>query len=244
VPEQVERYEKVVEDTYAGIDEQVGEALAAIGSGDTLIVMSDHGFTSFRRGFNLNTWLCRHGYIKLLDPNRQSQDLLFANVDWSGTKLYGLGLNGLYVNLKGRERHGTVNAAVQRSLLAEIRDKLMEVRDTDGSPVIASANLVDDMYPGADRAVAPDLIVGYADSYNASWATVLGEMPPQILEDNMDRWSGNHLTDPQVVPGVLVSNRKILAENPSISDMAPTILSEFGLPRPGSMTGRGLFDRS
>lgn len=241
VPEEVERYQNVVEEVYLGIDQQVGDALAALDAEDTLIVMSDHGFTSFRRGFNLNTWLQENGFIKLIKPDRQGQALLFANTDWSATQAYGLGLNGLYVNLKGRERQGTVAAGSQRRLLAELREKLVEVRDVDGSPVIDAVDLVSDLFPGADPLVAPDLIVGYADGYRSSWATVLGQMPRDVLEDNLDRWSGTHLTAPDVVPGMFVSNRKVVVEDPSISDIAPTILREFGLDVPSQMTGRPLF---
>jgi predicted AlkP superfamily phosphohydrolase/phosphomutase len=241
VPEEVERFEKVVEETYVSIDQQVGDALAALGPTDTLIVMSDHGFTSFRRGFNLNSWLHEQGYIKLINPMQQGQEILFGNVDWSKTKLYGLGLNGLYVNLKDRERNGVVTAAQKKSLMNEIRDKLQDVRDADGSTVIDVADLVDDLYPNADSDIAPDLIVGYADGYRASWATVLGQMPRPLLEDNLGRWSGTHLTAPSVVPGVLVTNRKIMESNPSISDIAPTILAEFGIETPSRMSGKALF---
>ena len=241
VPQQVERYEKVIEETYIKIDSQVGDALAAIGSNDTLIVMSDHGFTSFRRGFNLNSWLYQQGYISLIDPKRQGQSMLFGNVNWAKTKLYGLGMNGLYVNQKGRERNGVVSAADKKSLMNEIRDKLQEVRDQDGSVVVDVADLVDDLYPNADPNIAPDLIVGYGDGYRSSWATVLGSMPTTVLENNLDRWSGTHLTAPHIVPGILVTNRQVVEANPSLSDIAPTILAEFGIDLPSTMTGKALF---
>lgn len=244
VPEQVDRYEKVIEDTYVKIDQQVGDALESLGSQDTLIVMSDHGFTSFRRGFNLNSWLLEQGFITLKNPAQQGRAILFANVDWSKTRLYGLGLNGLYVNLKNRERFGVVTAAEKNSLMHEVRDKLQEVRDDNGAPVIDVADLVEDIYSNADPAIAPDLIVGYGDGYRASWATVLGQMPRKVLENNLDRWSGTHLTAPDVVPGLLVSNRQVAATRPTVSDIAPTILAEFGIDRPSSMSGKALFGPS
>lgn len=242
IPAEVERYEKVVEDIYIGIDRQVGDALKTLAAEDTLIVMSDHGFTSFRRGFNLNTWLLENGFGKLINPNNQGKEMLFANTDWAATRAYGLGLNGLYLNLKGRERFGTVAKAEGRSLAKEIQDKLMKVRDEDGAKVFDRIDLVSEAFPGANPMIAPDLIVGYADSYRASWATVLGQMPKDIMEDNLDRWSGTHLTSPDIVPGMIVSNRKITNDNPSISDIAPTILREFGLKIPEQMTGKPLFD--
>jgi predicted AlkP superfamily phosphohydrolase/phosphomutase len=241
VPQEVERYEKVVEDIYLGIDEQVGDALDALDPEDTLIVMSDHGFTSFRRGFNLNSWLMENRFIKLSNPGSQGKAMLFGNTDWTGTRAYGVGLNGLYLNLKGRERHGTVAESGQRQVLDELRNKLTEVRDANGSQVIDRVDLVQDVFSGADPLVAPDLIVGYADGYRASWATVLGQMPRDVIEDNLDRWSGTHLTAPEVVPGMFVSNRQVVIDNPSISDIAPTILREFGLEVPSQMTGRPMF---
>ncbi len=241
VPEEVERYQSVVENVYLGIDQQVGEAMAALDSQDTLIVMSDHGFTSFRRGFNLNSWLAENGFIKLINPAIQGQGMLFANTDWSATRAYGMGLNGLYLNLEGRERHGTISKNAKQSMLGEICDKLMEFRDVNGAQVIESVAVVSDRFSGADPMIAPDLIVGYADGYRASWATVLGQMPRELIQDNMDRWSGTHLTAPDVVPGMLVSSRKVTSNDPSISDIAPTILQEFGLAPSSQMTGKPLF---
>ena len=241
---QAERYAQVVEDLYHGTDSLVGDALDALGPGDTLLVMSDHGFNSFRRGFNLNTWLLENGYLRLVNAGLQGQQEMFTNTDWTGTRAYGLGMNGLYVNMAGREKHGTVKSSAKRSLLEEMRDQLMEMRDTDGTAVIKRIDLVDDIYPGADQHLAPDMIVGYNDGYRASWDTVLGKMPRALLEDNLDRWSGTHLICADLVPGMLLTSRKIDVEDPTIIDIAPTILSSFGIAKPAQMTGRSLFSES
>lgn len=150
VTREAERFEKVVEETYLNIDQQIGDGLDALGPNDTMIVISDHGFTSFRRGFNLNSWLVENGFIKLNNPSQQGQSILFTDVNWDKTKAYGLGLNGLYVNEKGREKNVAVSAADKKSLMNEIRDKLQQVRDKDGSVVIDVADIVDDVFPGAD----------------------------------------------------------------------------------------------
>jgi predicted AlkP superfamily phosphohydrolase/phosphomutase len=241
VPEQAERYGSVVDDVYAEADEIVGEILSAGRAGDTLLVMSDHGFTTFRRGFNLNTWLLEQGFIKQRPGNWQGNPNLLVNIDWSKTTAYGLGMNAVYVNFAGREKHGTVKPAAKRSLLGEIRDKLMETRDTNGTPMIRRVDLVDDLYPSADPEIAPDLIVGYNDGYRASWSTVLGDMPRELVVDNLDRWSGEHLIAAELVPGILLSNRKVALAEPTIRDIAPTILAAFGIPKPSEMTGQDLF---
>ena len=42
-----------------------GRVRERLRDGDVLMVISDHGFNSFRRGVNLNQWLLREGYLTL-----------------------------------------------------------------------------------------------------------------------------------------------------------------------------------
>lgn len=241
VAEEAARYGHVIDDLYADMDKLVGDALAAIHPDDLLVVLSDHGFTSFRRGFNLNTWLRDNGFLQQSLAPAVDAAAMFPGVDWSATKAYGVGMNGLYLNLRGREKHGLVRDDARRSVLAEIRDKLLEVRDVDGTPVVTNIAFTDDLYPNADPRIAPDLIVGYNDGYRASWDTVLGGIAPHLVEDNLDRWSGEHLIDPDLVPGVLLANRPVTAQRPRVADIAPTILAAFDITKPPQMTGRDLF---
>jgi predicted AlkP superfamily phosphohydrolase/phosphomutase len=241
-PQQADRFASVVEDLYVEADGLVGDLLRHARADDTILVFSDHGFTTFRRGFNLNSWLVANGLAKLRGGLHHSDAEMFTDVDWSGTRAYGLGLNGLYLNLDGRERHGIVKSTGRQSVLDELRDKLMEVRDHDGARVVERVDLVDELYPGANPLIAPDLLVGYADGYRASWATVLGSMPAEALEDNLDRWSGDHSIAANLVPGMLLANRSLTVESPGISDIAPTVLAAFGIARPSQMTGRLLFE--
>ncbi len=243
VPEEAVKYATMIEDAYVEMDALLGEALEVLNDDDTLIIMSDHGFTSFRRGFNLNSWLIDNGYLTVVNPSERARYTYLDGVDWSKTKAYALGLNALYVNLAERETHGVVRPGQeQKQLLAEIAQKLLNVRDTDGSRVIETIYLVDDIYPNADPAIAPDILVGYADGYRASWATAEGGMPFELFEDNLDRWSGDHCVAAHLVPGILVTNRKLRVEDPSLIDLAPTILVEFGVEPPPEMVGRSLFD--
>src|SRR5262249_27240514 len=110
----------------------VGDLLDRYGSGATIIVMSDHGFANFGRQFNLNSWLRDAGYLG--PPECKS---IMQDVDWSKTVAYGLGINGLYVNLKGRERDGTVEPGEEyEALLSELAGRLEEVTDEGGQRVI------------------------------------------------------------------------------------------------------------
>lgn len=240
-PEQAARYNKVIEDLYAEMDQVVGHVQARIGDA-TLIVISDHGFANFRRQFNLNTWLRDNGYIEpstcrgILNPGRGRP------IDWSRTRAYGLGLNGLYLNLKGRERDGIVEAADRDRLLKEISEKLLAIRDPENDrPVVGRVYRAEEVYPGPHMADAPDLIVGYHRDYRASWATTLGDMPDGILSNNDSAWSADHCMAAEEVPGVLFSNRTIAAQDPSLVDVAPSILALFGIRAPGEMTGQSFF---
>jgi len=222
---------------YRRMDGIVGQLLARFGDKATIIAMSDHGFADFKRQFNLNTWLRDNGYVR---PATCSS--ILTDADWSKTQAYGLGINGLYLNMKGRERDGIVESGAQReALLEELIAKLEAINDVDGARVILKVHRSDRVYSGGHTAIAPDLIVGYARGYRASWTTCLGDMGDEVLSDNTSVWSADHCADATVVPGILFCNRPAAVKQPSLTDIAPTVLAEFGIPTPSTMTGRNIF---
>jgi predicted AlkP superfamily phosphohydrolase/phosphomutase len=227
---------------YRQVDRAIGQALALVDDRTLLFVMSDHGFTSFRRQFNLNSWLMDNYYVRPKVSRAQSVNSLFADVDWNRTKAYGLGINGLYLNLKGREVHGTVAPGDQAERLCrELATRLTAVRDpATGDAPISRVLRAKEVYTGPYAEEGPDLIILYNDHYRASWDTILGGFPRELMLDNTDAWSGDHCVDSQFVPGVLLCNRPTRQDNPALEDLAPTILSEFGVPVPAEMTGKRL----
>jgi len=240
-PEMAEKYNRVIDKLYATMDEVLGRIMQRYGTEATIIVMSDHGFSDFGRQFNLNTWLRDNGYLAA----GPGESLYAPDIDWSRTRAYGLGINGLYLNLKGREREGIVSPGAERDLLlTELTARLLAVRDPENNqPVITSVYRTDRVYTGPQKWHAPDLVLGYNRGYRASWATVLGDLTPQVLLDNDEAWSADHCMDPKLIPGIFVTNRKIAAASACLSDVAPTILAEFGIATPPQMTGRDLFAR-
>ncbi len=232
-----------LEEFYEQIDQVLGEVLTKIDNNTTLLVLSDHGFAPYRHSFNLNTWLLNNGYITRKAGANGDSSEPFADVDWSRTRTYGLGLNGLYLNIRGREREGIVEPGAQAdALLQEIREKLLAVRDPkDGSQVITRIDFASEVYQGPYAHSGPDALVGYNRGYRAGWKTILGAFPPEVLEDNTNAWSGDHCMDYTKVPGVLLSNRKIEAQTPALTDIAPTILAEFGIAKTTDMKGHSLF---
>jgi len=224
-------YRHAVEDQYVRADSIVGETLRRLGQNGTLIVMSDHGFTSWRRAFNLNTWLKENGYLALIDPERQGEAEFFGNVDWSRTQAYGLGFSGLYLNLRGRERFGSVPPEGRALLLGEIARGLLRVTDPEtGEPAITKVYLRDETFrDGEGRAGGPDLIVGYAAGVRASDDTSLGVVPREMFVDNTEKWSGDHIMDHEAVPGVLFSSRPLRRPARSLKELRATLLAEFGI---------------
>jgi predicted AlkP superfamily phosphohydrolase/phosphomutase len=165
-------------------------------------------------------------------------------VDWGRTKAYGLGLNGLYVNLQGREAQGIVKAEEREALMTELEDELLAIRDpVTGRPVVKTVYRREDVYHGPYVEAAPDLIVGYHRDYRASWATTLGDLTDEALADNDSAWSGDHCIAADEVPGVLFSNRPILRDEPSLLDLAPTVLDLFAVPAPEAMAGGSVFEK-
>lgn len=233
-----------IADFYQQMDEVLGEVLRKVDDHTTLLVVSDHGFAPYYRSFNLNTWLLRNGYIKMKSEGAASDsNEPFAGVDWSQTRAYGLGLNGLYINLRGREKNGIVEPGIAaENLMAEIHEKLLAVKDPAANlPVITSIDFARQAYQGPLAQKGPDMLVGYNRGYRAGWKTILGSFPAEEIEDNTNPWSGDHCMDPRLVPGVLLSNRKITAETPALTDIAPTILAEFGVKKTDSMIGQSVF---
>ncbi|MHC4293741.1 MAG: alkaline phosphatase family protein, partial [Planctomycetota bacterium] len=230
-------YFRHLQGIYIRLDTAIGDILASYGNDATIIIMSDHGFANFRRQFNLNSWLRENGYI--YPPDATS---LFSDVDWSKTKAYGLGINGLYLNLKGREKFGIVEPGPEREeLVEELVKKLEAVQDIDGRSVIRKAYRADKEYSGPHTSLAPDIIVGYRRDYRAAWSTTLGNMNEEVLFDNDSTWSADHCADASEVPGVIFTNRPISVDSPALIDIAPTVLKEFGLNIPTSMTGKSVF---
>ena len=79
----------------------------------TFMVISDHGFTNFRRCVNLNSWLRDNGYLFLKDENARTSGEYLDGVDWSRTRAFALGLTGLFINRKGREKSGIVEEGTE-----------------------------------------------------------------------------------------------------------------------------------
>ncbi len=233
------KYAGVVEETYEKCDRLVGEIADMLDDDSLFIVLSDHGFGPYRYSVNLNDWLIEEGYMKLKVGEDAEGMKFFNKVDWKKTSAYAMGLNGIYINIKGRESQGSVEPDDCGGLCEKLKGDM--ARYTDGSTGLgpfSSIKKKEEVYEGPYVNNSPDLVVGYAKTFRASWQTVLGGATGKVITPNEKSWSGDHCTDADDIPGVLFCNRPIKSGNPSIMDIAPTVIGEFGIPAPDGMDGK------
>jgi len=225
-----------IDNLYRDVDTALGEIRKRLPKDTLLIVMSDHGFQPFTRDVHLNAWLRDNGYLVMKPGKTTGYTIL--DVDWSKTRAFGLGFNGLYLNRKGRESQGIVEEGQVDSLMRELADKLEAWRDPkNGEQIVLKLFRGDEVYRGPRSAEGPDMVVGYNSGYGCSDESTLGEITETTIEDNESRWSGSHLMAPEVVPGILVINRKLSGGGHDLTDLTATLLSHYGIEKLPEMTG-------
>ncbi len=236
-----------IEWLYQDLDRVLGEARQLLSPDDTLIVMSDHGFSPFYRKFSLNTWLERNGYLVLKekkepdDPDPRTIDFL-GGVDWSKTRAFNFGFQTIYLNLKGRDPRGIVDPADADALVDEIVQRLQGEKDPkSGKKIALRVNRSKDIYSGEAMAHAPEIVVGFSREVRNDNDSVEGKVPETLVQDNLDAWSGCHLMAAELVPGVLFSNRELRATDPKLYDLTVTLLKEYGIDKPDDMVGKPLW---
>ena len=230
-----------IEGYYRHVDAMLGRVRERLPADTVLIVMSDHGFQPFTREVHVDAWLRDHGWLALKDGKRTGR-ITTGDVDWTKTRAYGIGFNSVYLNLQGREAEGIVPPGEADAVAADLSRQLLAFMDPkNGKAVVRRVFRGREAFHGARVAEGPDLIVGYDVGYGASDQTTLGEVTGEVIEDNTSRWSGNHLMDPAVVPGVVLANRRITGDGHGLVDVTATILDWYGVPLSEGMSGKSIF---
>ena len=252
-PDLARDYGNLVEQHYARCDKALTAVLDKADENTLLIVLSDHGFNTFRRAFDTNTWLHQNGLLALKTGNKPGEHLgeAFAAVDWSRTCAYAVGLGGIYINFKGREGQGIVDEGSEAERVrTAIQSALPEAVDSaKNTRAVHSVSRRQQIYSGPYASNSPDLLVNFAPGYRVSWQSAVGGFANALIEDNTRKWGGDHIIDPEAVPGILFINQSAAApfrpgsgsgRQPSIIDLAPTILNYLGVPVSESMEGTNL----
>jgi predicted AlkP superfamily phosphohydrolase/phosphomutase len=238
--------------SYQEMDRLVGEVMEQRPDA-ALMVVSDHGFASFRRGMNYNTWLVQNGLMALNGQDAKRMNLedlfdrgdFFVNVDWSRTKAYALGLGQIYVNLAGREGKGIVQPGAEyQQVAAQIKQGLEAFVDAEtGEHPVAHVFTRDEAYAGVyDPLLIPDLIPSNSEGYRVGWQDALGGIGKAIVEPNTEVWSGDHCSVyPPLVQGILFSSFKLNAPNGAyMGDVMPTLLGLYDVKPTTNLDGKSL----
>ena len=209
--EQADRLCEEIYDTYVAQDPNA-----------VFLVVSDHGFSSFRRQFNLMNWLKREGYLVIADDQldkfrreTHASELFsgvqtYGYVDWSKTRAYSIGLGKVYIHRADREtvitaegetKTGIVKPEEYDALLDEIIGKLLKEKDPEsGKPVFRAVHKAKDIYQGNAWQDRADLYLGFQYGFRVSWESTLGGFSVDAetkeflgaLSDNDLAWSGDH----------------------------------------------------
>ncbi len=241
-PKEAAEFGDQVEQLYLKFDEVVGKIINTVPKSIPIVILSDHGFNSFRRRVNLNRILYEGGFLKLNSSSPEFPVSILDDANWDETKAYAIGLNGLYLNMKGREGNGIVSKEERRGVLEDIKKLLLSYKDPEnGTQAITKVFITEDIFAKDYLNLGPDIVVGFNHLYRVDNDSALGTFSKQAITDNMDWWAGDHCIDPHVVKATLMTNFKIdNKKNPVIWDLAPTILKLFGIQKPQDMRGKTL----
>ncbi len=257
--QQIDRIYRQVDDMLGALMARIEEIERAGGAPVELMIMSDHGFAPFRRKMHVNDWLVKEGYLVLkpgvtsfemcaLELDRHGEPIPDSGpVDWSKSRAYAVGFNGIILNRAGREPAGIVADAQAAALMEEIRAKLLALRDEDGTAVFTRVLTAQEVFIGDQTPFAPDLQLGFNVGHGASDECAIGGVTGdwqhgRCIVDNDSRWSGSHLMDPELVRGTLLVRGKVsLSKDPALEDVTATLYSRFGVAPPEGLDGKPLF---
>ncbi len=241
-PDKAARFGPEIEEMYKACDQVVGKVLERVDENTLLIVLSDHGMGTFRRSFDTNTWLVEQGLLKLKGGTKPGPGAGFADVDWSKSSAYCMGLGGIYLNLRGREAAGIVTPGAETERVYKAIESGLP-QAVDGKTQLHAVNSVSlrsAIYSGPFAEESPDLLVNFNPGFRVSWQSTVGHFASELFEDNMRCWSGDHIFNPAAMPGILFMNRPVAGADPHIMDLAPTILKFLNVRPSTALEGTAL----
>jgi uncharacterized sulfatase len=147
-------YEQEFLDFYAKVDDYLGRLRDLLDDETTMLVASDHGFTTLDNEVHLNAWLEREGW---LEYERDDHDSLEDIAD--GTRAYSLIPGRFYVNLEGREPRGSVSEEEYEDVRDELQAELEALEGPDGRTVADRVVTKEEAFRGDHTDIAPDLVV-------------------------------------------------------------------------------------
>jgi predicted AlkP superfamily phosphohydrolase/phosphomutase len=247
-----------IHECFAAMDRIVGFLDDYAGTG-AVIVCSDHGFTAWDASVHTNALLASWGYLELrrgarlmqtsaaralvsvakrilpAKVARQAKGKTFAAIDWGLTRAFASPIpqQGIFVNLKGRERLGTVDPEELEAVKDDLVWRLQELRGPDGLPVTDRVYRSEEVFSGEALEGAPDVLPVLRDHRFELDDEVFHR---RAFTDQSHLPRGVHHPDGIVaVAGPGVENESGMAH--SVLDVTPTLLYAAGLKLPDGLDG-------
>jgi len=245
--EAAQRYGNEIEKAYRWLDEKIGQMVDAAGPDTTVLVVSDHGGLPIYRLVYLNAWLRAHGYLQ---PREVDQTGHALRLDWDKTQAAMFGTGSIWLNLRGREPRGVVDAQDYEPLRREIGQKLLAWRDPDtGQPVIKRVLNGEQVLGRRAQQRGPDLLVAFYPGYGLGRGEGLGRVMSghTMIVDNRTPWTGGHEGPylPSDVAGLGILCGPYVStgswpDGAALLDIAPTVLALLGIAGGAAMEGKSL----
>lgn len=123
---------KIYQNFYSRLDELIGEMLNRIAKETHLLLLSDHGFTTLKQEVYLNRWLWENDYLRFTRPFPKSLHDIHHE-----SRAYALYPGRVFINLKGREKYGSVTAGSDyETVLEKLRKDLLQLRSPQNNELI------------------------------------------------------------------------------------------------------------
>ncbi len=228
-------FQNAIPDYYAFLDEKVGEILALLDEGTTVLIVSDHGAKRLDGGFCINEWLIKEGYLRLKREPKEVTRFSASLVDWAHTCAWGEGgyYARLYINLQSREPQGVVKPHEYESLCREIKQKLESEVDDRGRLLRNQAFLPHEIYPVVNG-IPPDLILLPGDLY---WRSIgsIGYSTLWTPENDTGPDDANHAMEGVFIAWGRGISPTLASPCLSITEVAGFIAPLLTVPFPGAI---------
>jgi len=231
-------FESVIKNYYKFLDKEIGELLDLIENNTTVLVVSDHGAKAMKGCLCVNMALENLGLLKFEESPKRGARLEDTKIDWDNTYAWGWGgyYARIFLNVKGREKNGIIDPEDYEEWRDKISNLLKDLPDVQGNPMNTKIYKPEELFD-IIKGDVPDLMVYFDDLDWRSAGTVGYES--MYLDEN-DTGPDDAVHDYHGVFIISQLNKKLgkQLETKNILDIAPTILSIYGIDIPQDMEGK------
>jgi len=204
-------YEEEFLEFYRTLDRYIGELRQNLPDDVTMVVASDHGFTSLDYEVHFNEWLRQEGWLSYEDDDHEELGDISDD-----TEAYSLIPGRFYINLDGREPRGSVPESEYEEKRDQLKAALEALEGPEGRKVVDRVVEKEAAFDGDHDDIAPDLVAvpNYGFDLKAGFKRhddVFGHGPR----------NGMHSFDNA---SLFVDDPDATVEDVNLYDIAPTIL--------------------